>query len=564
MQDLTKAQKARIAIRVFKTTADAVALRGFFRLTGRSGQQLEEALRVLSPEIYGTMNDPRIIELKGLEYVMDRLPRGIEACSRIVLTAQEELAGTSFEMIVPPKRRRTSYRVNEKEMCFILTRGLSEVYDILTHLTFMYNEAKKIRNQIRDVDGQPPAEWRKLEQDVARKDELSGRELDQAIWNLSRVVGGTYQDTKATWEYMEKSRREKNANTGLFEIIHQLGLLADTNRENGICVHFSPALRDMIGHHKYGEKWARSLKARLAELGYLGRPLHVVSANMHSVMNLLYGYGAIYGDDGAKPPDDFYEIFHQIRDNQERVVAYARTNGLVEFHDDSGMYIDCQIIDGARLCDMTLHPGLRVDADLCRAERPVILVMDYAFGAQAFEVMDELLEPIGDENGGQRMPVASVSVMGKAGTLCGNKGDIMLATSHVFEGEPHNYTFTNQLSRTDFDDDVTVWEGPILTVLGTSLQNTDVLEKFQRTSWKAVGLEMEGGHYQMALSAAMVRGWISRDVNLCYAYYASDNPLVSGQTLSSGSMGKEGIRPTYMITRAILEKILNGFPNPEQ
>lgn len=42
-----------------------------------------------------------------------------------------------------------------------------------------------------------------------------------------------------------------------------------------------------------------------------------------------------------------------------------------------------------------------------------------------------------------------------------------------------------------------------------------------------------------------------------YAYYASDNPLISGQTLASGGLGDEGIAPTYQISRAILSKILN-------
>jgi hypothetical protein len=42
-----------------------------------------------------------------------------------------------------------------------------------------------------------------------------------------------------------------------------------------------------------------------------------------------------------------------------------------------------------------------------------------------------------------------------------------------------------------------------------------------------------------------------------YAYYALDNPLMSGETLASGSLGTEGIKPTYMITKAIIEKILN-------
>ncbi len=115
MQELTKSQKGRLAIRTFKITADALALRGYYKPSGKSGQTLEDALRGISPEIYGTINDPRSIEINGLEYVLDRLPRGIEECSRIVLTAQEELESTSFEKIEPPKRRRISYRVGDRK-----------------------------------------------------------------------------------------------------------------------------------------------------------------------------------------------------------------------------------------------------------------------------------------------------------------------------------------------------------------------------------------------------------------------------------------------------------------
>jgi hypothetical protein len=47
-------------------------------------------------------------------------------------------------------------------------------------------------------------------------------------------------------------------------------------------------------------------------------------------------------------------------------------------------------------------------------------------------------------------------------------------------------------------------------------------------------------------------------MKLRYAYYASDNPLVSGETLASGPMGAEGIFPTYLITQVIIEKIMQG------
>jgi hypothetical protein len=216
------------------------------------------------------------------------------------------------------------------------------------------------------------------------------------------------------------------------------------------------------------------------------------------------------------------------------------------------------VIDTALIGGIAFHPEFRVNLSVMESEKPVLLVMDYAFGTQAFEVMDELLCPLQTKDGLLKFNVRSVSVMGKAGILPGKKGDIMLATAHVLEGTPHNYIVHNDLKKEDFDSSADVYTGIIVTVLGTSLQNRDVLEKFQTTSWKAVGLEMEGGHYQRAINAAIIRGHISADVKVRYAYYASDNPLVSGQTLASGSMGREGVRPTYMITKIILEKILKA------
>jgi len=71
MYELTESQKARHAIREFKTITDALALRGFYRPSGKFGKDLESCLKNLSPEIYGSMNDPRVVELKGLEYVID-------------------------------------------------------------------------------------------------------------------------------------------------------------------------------------------------------------------------------------------------------------------------------------------------------------------------------------------------------------------------------------------------------------------------------------------------------------------------------------------------------------
>ena len=105
---------------------------------------------------------------------------------------------------------------------------------------------------------------------------------------------------------------------------------------------------------------------------------------------------------------------------------------------------------------------------------------------------------------------------------------------------------------------LTVFDGAMITVLGTSLQNKDILDCFHDSTWNVIGLEMEGAHYQKAIqSASKIRGNISEDVEVRYAYYASDNPLKKGSTLASGGLGTTGVKPTYDITQRLLEQIFN-------
>ena len=557
MRDLTRPQKARLAIQSFKTIAHAVALRGYYRPSEKMGQSLADCLVNLSPEIYGSMNDPRVMELKGLEYVMDRLPRGIEQCNRVILTEESEFGAGRFQKLVPLRRRRTCYRISEREICFAITRGLSEIYDILTHLTFLYIEAGKIHNRMKEESGTYTVEWLDLERLVENGGTPGPDHLDQAIWNLSLILGRPYQETRAAHESMDHNRREFNGNNGIFSIIYHLGKRYEgewVDQRRALVIYLTPSLMNIIGHQQYGEQWAMDVKDRLRERNLADRPLHIVSANPHSVLNLIYGYAA-FGS-GMDGPPELYRFIESIRDRTDEVAAYAKEHGFMALPDRSGTQIDCQIIDTGALGGVDFHPSLAVSAPEATDDAPVILVMDYAFGMQAFEAMENLLSPQ-SEDPVVPMNVRSVSVMGKAGILCGKKGDVMLATAHIMEGSSDNYRLENDLAPEDFESDAAVFKGPMVTVLGTSLQNQDLLRKFQQ-SWRTVGLEMEGGHYQRAISAAIIKGHVPADTRVRYAYYASDNPLISGETLAAGPMGTEGIRPTYMITKVILEKILAG------
>jgi hypothetical protein len=559
MQDLSKSQKARIAIRTFKILSDSLTLQGSYHPSGKIGEKLAEALKQLSPEIYGSMTDSRVVELQGLEYVFDRMPKGIEKCTRITLTAQEDFQHTTFAKIIPLKRRRVSYAVSEKEYCFVITTGKSEIYDILTHITFLNIEAWKIYRQVCSRAEGVSSEWSELERIISIEESLVGEELEQAIWNLSIILGRTYKETCETYEYLEKNRREYNTNSGLFAIIYGIGkrvIEEQSSKKNELAVYFTPSLHEMIDHQTHAGLWAKALKDSLSRLHLFDRPMHVVSANMHSMRNLLYGSGILV-ESGKEIPDDVYSMVRAIRGREKEIEEYAAKHGFTFQADESGSNIDVNIIDLSRLNEHHLHPSLKVNYHFLKETEPVLLVIDYAFGTQAFDIMDELLNPNSRDGVDRFLNIQSISIMGKAGVLPGKKGDIMLATAHVMEGTADNYIVDNDLSAADFDDTAMVHTGPMVTVLGTSLQNRDVLQRFHSSSWRAVGLEMEGGHYQRAISGAIIQGHIPAKMKTRYAYYASDNPLVSGQTLASGPMGDEGIVPTYMISKVILEKIAN-------
>ncbi len=235
---------------------------------------------------------------------------------------------------------------------------------------------------------------------------------------------------------------------------------------------------------------------------------------------------------------------------------FALQQGMISLPDTSGTNIDVQIFDTAKI-DLT--KTIFAKSKLAK-DKPVLIVMDYAFGEQAFETIDELLKPYKVEKKNKTfLNVESVSIMGKAGILEGGKGDIMIPTAHVNEGTADNYPFENELTKAMFDgNDIPVFEGPMITVLGTSLQNRDLLKFFHESTWEAIGLEMEGAYYQKAIqSASKIRKSINPNVKVRYAYYASDNPLETGSTLASGGLGTTGVKPTYLITIKILEQIFN-------
>ena len=547
----TRAQESTNAIERLYISMRHLFNRGFYKPMGVSGETLREALLVLRPEIYGSINEEKV-ELNGLLYVLDRLPEGIEECRFINLTSEEGYKNAHFEVIVPKKRRRNCYRVDEDQMNIEITRGRSEIYDILTHLTFMYMESEKIRKRVQQPsDKNLTRDWNKLVY-FADKKELTNKERDIAVSHMAYILGRSFDEVSKAYEDFATTKNPNRLISVVYGLgIHSLNENLDKEKRE---VTFSPMLQERIGHHIHSAFWAYQVKKKIHSLNLFERPLHIISSNMHSVMNTLFAKEALKKEHPKLSEMELYELLSDDNSNtiRRKVKTYALKQGMTFLKDASNSHIDVQIFDTSKIEHLSTFK---------KEFAPVLIVMDYAFGEQAYGAMDELLKPFKAPNETLfYLNVDSISIMGKAGILTGGKGDIMLPTSHIFEGTAGNYPFENELTLKDFkSSDIDCYEGSMISVLGTSLQNKDLLRFFNDSTWRAIGLEMEGAHYQKAIQAASkIRKSISSNVKVRYAYYASDNPLETGSTLASGGLGTSGVKPTYTITEQILNQILNN------
>ncbi|MEC4117295.1 hypothetical protein VSP20_09960 [Myroides phaeus] len=549
----TRAQVSSAAVERMYITMRHLFNRGFYKPMGVSGDTLREALLELRPEIYGTIAEEKV-ELNGLLYVIERLPIGIEECRYINLTSDEGYSFSHFTALVPPKRRRNCYRIDAEQMNIEITRGRSDIYDVLTHLTFIFIESHKIKNRVLiGEEGKVTRDWKKIEIAAKKTETLELEEKEIIMSHLSNVLGRSFSEVL---DIYEKFAIPENPDRFL-DVIYWLGKLAieeDIDNDKRT-ITFSPLLRERLGHHIYGEMWSDRIKNVLEKKGLLGRPIHIISANMHSVMNSIFAPSVMKGQVEVGSELEIYEELSKPENKELRnlVGERAEREGMTFLRDESGTNIDVQIFDTAKInLKNTNFSTAKIEG-----EYPVIIVMDYAFGEQAYETIDELLKPYQKTT---LINVESVSIMGKAGILVGGKGDIMIPFAHINEGTGDNYPFDNELTVDMFkNNDIPVFGGTMVTVLGTSLQNKDLLKFFHDSTWGVIGLEMEGAHYQKAIqSASKIRKSINPNVKVRYAYYASDNPLETGSTLASGGLGTTGVKPTYLITIKILEQIFNS------
>ena len=196
-----------------------------------------------------------------------------------------------------------------------ITRGRSDIYDILTHLTFIFIESHKIRNRVLlDDAGEVSRDWFKLEQAVSQKKKLTLVEKERAISHAANILGRTFEEVLDIYDDFGSAA----APDRLLHVIFWLGKLAieEIVDDNKRTITFSPILRERLGHHIHGEIWATNIKKVLEENQLLDRPIHVISANMHSVMNSIFATEVLK----AKFKDKYEFPFPLLADEDKAVI----------------------------------------------------------------------------------------------------------------------------------------------------------------------------------------------------------------------------------------------------
>jgi hypothetical protein len=176
----------------------------------------------------------------------------------------------------------------------------------------------------------------------------------------------------------------------------------------------------------------------------------------------------------------------------------------------------------------------------------------------AYHVLAELTENVSE--------VLGIYVMGKAATLNGIVGDVMIPEV-VYDGQSKNtYLFRNCFAAEDVSQYLV--HGTVLdsqkavSVLGTFLQNYDYMDVFYREGYSDI--EMEAGPYLSAVyELARPRRYPVNEIidmhhlsfDLGFLHYASDKPLSKGKNLGAANLSYYGMDPTYAASVAILRQI---------
>ncbi|MEJ2708097.1 MAG: hypothetical protein P8074_10835 [Anaerolineales bacterium] len=544
---------------------------------------LEEVHTGMRSLLHPGARDPNP-DMAAFIYSMMRLPSCLVDVQLVVLGQSAKVfARAGFgdvhaweEVSAVARRRRCFYDGNNTLACFIASR--SDIDDMIPLLT-----AYQI-------------EWNKMNRKLQRlPDGLSAEELCGSFAGCSRLaelLEVPLEDLDRLYAILDEDMGYYLAQIAARTLNLRVQLLSGSLSEYRRATH----------------SWWDNIEQAVPALQE--RPVYFVSSNMHSLVNLLSGFPLRCSDEllqylqqsgstgllnewkdiqeqrvTASQENFLYYVYKRFQESSER---HSDENPLVEeqsIHEreigvqriPSTEYfdVDAQVIDLSRLKEAFFDPRV-VRGDLAgmggilSESNALILNIDYPLGLAAYNILSEVAEHVES--------VLGVYVMGKAATLNGVVGDVMIPNVVHDEHSQNTFLFPNCFMAADVAPYLmygTVLDNQkAVTVQGTFLQNYQYMDVFYREGY--TDIEMEAGPYLAAVYEMYrpKRHPVNEIVNLFglpfdlgIVHYASDTPLSKGRNLGAGSLSYYGLDSTYATTLAVLRRVLRMERNrlqPEQ
>ncbi len=540
---------------LLRTTGD-VRVRAFEEAHSFSNASLHEGAREPVPDV------------AAFAYAAARLPECMPEITRVVLGQSDEIFGAfgydlgGWERLRTRGRRRLLRRDGKGTLAAYVASAsdIDDLVPILTAYQIEWNKAhgllaaSGIGRTLASGDARPDfaaqaaelaAALRVPEADLARLREAFGARAVASLADLARrpldlrvrLLAGSFAEYQRAaqlwWEGVEEA------------------YLAGAERRRPPVYFVSSnthALANLLGGYALGHRKLLAETARREASAELVAELtHALDADAPSAANLLY----------------FVLRGHLQRDAAAiaTVQAFDADSGIASIENRAHVDVEAQVIELARLRPERLDPRLRVPGleRLSRSDARIVNI-DYPLGMAAYH----LLARVGQGAG----PLLGVYVMGKAATLNGQIGDVMISRVVHDEHSDNTYLLRNAFAA----NDVAPWlvRGSVLdnqkavTVRGAFLQNPNYLGVFYREGYTV--LEMETGPYLSALYELVDPRRYPNDeivhlgerthVDVGILHYASDTPYSRRQWLLSKSLGSFGMDATYACAIAITRRIL--------
>lgn len=508
-------------------------------------------------------------DMAAFIYAILRLPTQCISNVRLVVMGQSEtvFAERGFPSVeswkrvdAPARRRRYFYDGDETIAVYIASR--SDIDDLLPMLTAFQIEREKLHYLLNRRDtiellreqGDNPAPSSYLEQ----LSEVSGIPLDD-LDRLQRIWGD-----------------ELNAN-----------LLAIAERKIRL------SLRLLSGSHveyrRATRRWWQNIARSVPDVQFEDRPVYFVSSNTHSLANLLSGFALqreenlvdyIQSEGSMLLKQEYADILERnvpsSRENflyytlkkfeqrypkvEEERLEHEKAAGIRRVPSRHVFDVEFQVVELKALCSDWLDPRLRLPGIERLAESDALIVnIDFPLGMAAYQILSEVARNIASIRG--------VFIMGKAATLNGRIGDVMIPNVVHDEQSLNTYLFDNCFRANDVAQLLTY--GTVLdnqkaiTVRGTFLQNQGYMSVFYQEGY--TDMEMEAGPF-LSCIYEMIRPqrYPTNEIANLYGstfpigilHYASDTPLSKGKNLGAQNLSYFGMDPTYATSTAIVRAIL--------